>query len=187
MPARSIASRLPRARLPQATSGGEKTRPPTRLPSPLHLPALSVPAGLRTLRAVLVIPSLFALTFEGFGNLQMALFAAFGGFASLIIASFRGRRAGGAPGAPARAPPPRRLPPGPPGGQAPADDPVRRHAVPAGRPGNGRPGHGQRGPVARVVHFADRRRHRWPPEPGPGRAARPRAVRPDRRGTQADR
>jgi hypothetical protein len=32
------------------------------------------------LRAVLVVPSLFALTFEGFGNLQMALFAAFGGF-----------------------------------------------------------------------------------------------------------
>ena len=29
------------------------------------------------MRAVLVIPPLFALTFEGFGNLQMALFAAF--------------------------------------------------------------------------------------------------------------
>src|SRR5260370_6178668 len=55
-------------------------------------PAWSVPAGLRTLRAVLVIPSLFALTFEGFGNLQMALFAAFGGFASLIMASFGGSR-----------------------------------------------------------------------------------------------
>jgi len=39
-----------------------------------------------------VIPSLFALTFEGFGNLQMALFAAFGGFASLIMASFGGSR-----------------------------------------------------------------------------------------------
>ena len=41
---------------------------------------------------MLVIPSLFALTFEGFGNLQMALFAAFGGFASLIMASFGGTR-----------------------------------------------------------------------------------------------
>src|SRR5258705_1351665 len=92
MPALSIAVGRPRPRLPQAMSGGEKTRPPTRLPSPLHLPALSVPAGLRTLRAVLVIPSLFALTFEGFGNLQMALFAAFGGFASLIMASFGGSR-----------------------------------------------------------------------------------------------
>jgi uncharacterized membrane protein YccC len=47
---------------------------------------------MRTLRAVIVIPSLFALTFEGFGNLQMALFAAFGGFANLIMASFGGSR-----------------------------------------------------------------------------------------------
>jgi uncharacterized membrane protein YccC len=47
---------------------------------------------MRTLRAVLVIPTLFALTYEGFGNLQMALFAAFGGFASLIFASFGGTR-----------------------------------------------------------------------------------------------
>ncbi len=49
-----------------------------------------MPAALRTLRAVLVIPALFALTFEGLGNLQMALFAAFGGFASLVMASFGG-------------------------------------------------------------------------------------------------
>jgi uncharacterized membrane protein YccC len=47
---------------------------------------------MRTLRAVLVIPSLFALTYQGFGNLQMALFAAFGGFANLIMASFGGGR-----------------------------------------------------------------------------------------------
>ena len=47
---------------------------------------------MRTVRVVLVIPSLFALTYEGFGNLQMALFAAFGGFASLIFASFGGTR-----------------------------------------------------------------------------------------------
>ena len=38
------------------------------------------------------IPSLFALTYEGFGNLQMALFAAFGGFANLVVASFGGSR-----------------------------------------------------------------------------------------------
>src|SRR5207253_27780 len=77
MPDLSIARRLPRAHLPHATSGGGSARP-------AWWPAWSVPAGLRTLRAVLVIPSLFALTFEGFDNLQMALFAAFGGFASLI-------------------------------------------------------------------------------------------------------
>src|SRR5438132_11689066 len=64
--------------------------PPDRRPA--WWPAWSVPAGLRTLRAVVVVPSLFALTFEGFGNLQMALFAAFGGFASLIMASFGGTR-----------------------------------------------------------------------------------------------
>jgi uncharacterized membrane protein YccC len=90
MPDLSVARHLPGARLPQALSGGEgsggeRTRP-------AWWPAWSVPAGLRALRAVLVIPSLFALTFEGFGNLQMALFAAFGGFATLVMASFGGSR-----------------------------------------------------------------------------------------------
>jgi uncharacterized membrane protein YccC len=47
---------------------------------------------MRALRAVLVIPSVFALTYEGFANLQLALFAAFGGFATLIVASFGGSR-----------------------------------------------------------------------------------------------
>jgi hypothetical protein len=55
-------------------------------------PVRSRPAVMRALRAVLVIPAMFALTYEGFGNLQIALFAAFGGFASLIIASFGGSR-----------------------------------------------------------------------------------------------
>ena len=41
---------------------------------------------------MIVIPSLFALTYEGFGNLQMALFAAFGGFAHLVVASFGASR-----------------------------------------------------------------------------------------------
>jgi uncharacterized membrane protein YccC len=59
---------------------------------PAWWPAWSRPAALRTLRAVLVVPALFALTFEGFGNLQMALFAAFGGFAHLVMASFGGTR-----------------------------------------------------------------------------------------------
>ena len=85
MPDLSVARHLPGARLPQALSGGERTKP-------AWWPIWSVPAGLRMLRAVLVIPSLFALTFEGFGNLQMALFAAFGGFASLVMASFGGSR-----------------------------------------------------------------------------------------------
>ena len=59
---------------------------------PAWWPAWSEAAARRTLRAVLVVPPLFALTYEGFGNLQIALFAAFGGFASLIVASFGGSR-----------------------------------------------------------------------------------------------
>ena len=55
-------------------------------------PAWSRPAAMRAVRAVLVIPSLFALAYEGFGNLQMALFVAFGGFATLVVASFGGSR-----------------------------------------------------------------------------------------------
>jgi uncharacterized membrane protein YccC len=66
-------------------SGAGRTRP-------AWWPAWSVPAALRTLRAVLVVPSLFALCYAGFGNLQMALFAAFGGFANLVVASFGGSR-----------------------------------------------------------------------------------------------
>jgi uncharacterized membrane protein YccC len=50
------------------------------------------PAVMRALRAVLVIPAVFALTYEGFGNQQMALFAAFGGFASLVVTSLGGSR-----------------------------------------------------------------------------------------------
>jgi uncharacterized membrane protein YccC len=59
---------------------------------PAWWPAWSVPAAMRTARAVVVIPSLFALTYQGIGNLQMALFAAFGGFANLVVASFGGSR-----------------------------------------------------------------------------------------------
>jgi uncharacterized membrane protein YccC len=57
---------------------------------PWWKPVWSVPAAMRMVRTVVVVPSLFALTYEGFGNLQIALFAAFGGFASLVFASFGG-------------------------------------------------------------------------------------------------
>jgi hypothetical protein len=56
------------------------------------LPVWSVPAALRAMRAVLVICGLFALTDRAIGNLQMATFAAFGGFATLVLASFGGTR-----------------------------------------------------------------------------------------------
>jgi uncharacterized membrane protein YccC len=55
-------------------------------------PVWSRRAAIRALPAVLVIPAVFALAYEGFGNSQMALFAAFGGFANLIVASFGGSR-----------------------------------------------------------------------------------------------
>jgi uncharacterized membrane protein YccC len=62
------------------------------LTRPAWWPDWSEAAGLRALRAVIVIPALFALTFKGFGDLQMALFAGFGGFANLVMASFGGSR-----------------------------------------------------------------------------------------------
>ncbi|MGH3285895.1 MAG: FUSC family protein, partial [Streptosporangiaceae bacterium] len=91
MPDTSTTRRRPltalRSLAPSAnpSGGAQRTRP-------AWWPAWSVPAAMRTARAVVVIPSLFALTYEGFGNLQMALFAAFGGFANLVVASFGGSR-----------------------------------------------------------------------------------------------
>jgi hypothetical protein len=55
-------------------------------------PVWSVPAAIRALRATIVIPSLFALTFKVIGDPQMALFATFGGFATLVLAAFGGTR-----------------------------------------------------------------------------------------------
>ena len=45
---------------------------------------------MRAVRATLVVPGLFALTDKVIGNPQMVLFAVFGGFASLVLASFGG-------------------------------------------------------------------------------------------------
>src|SRR5580658_1626152 len=56
------------------------------------VPKWSTPAAMRALRATIVMPALFALTFEVIGNLQMATFAAFGSFATLVLASFGGTR-----------------------------------------------------------------------------------------------
>ncbi len=52
----------------------------------------SVPAAMRAVRATLVVPALFALTFKVIGDVQMALFAVFGAFASLVLVSFGGTR-----------------------------------------------------------------------------------------------
>jgi fusaric acid resistance family protein len=55
-------------------------------------PVWSVPAAMRAARATVVIPSLFAITYKVVADPQMALFATFGGFATLIIAGFSGTR-----------------------------------------------------------------------------------------------
>jgi uncharacterized membrane protein YccC len=52
----------------------------------------STAAALRAVRATIVVAGLFALTDKVIGNLQMATFAAFGGFATLVLASFSGTR-----------------------------------------------------------------------------------------------
>jgi uncharacterized membrane protein YccC len=59
---------------------------------PAWLPVWSVPAFIRAARATIVMPCLFALTFEVIGNAQMTLFAVFGSFATLVLASFGGTR-----------------------------------------------------------------------------------------------
>jgi len=52
----------------------------------------SVPAAMRAVRATIVVPGLFALTFKVIGDVQMTVFATFGGFATLIFANFGGTR-----------------------------------------------------------------------------------------------
>jgi Fusaric acid resistance protein-like len=56
------------------------------------VPVWSRPAALRALRATLVIPGVFALTFKVFRDPQMALFASFGGIGALVMTSFGGSR-----------------------------------------------------------------------------------------------
>jgi len=55
-------------------------------------PAWSVPAALRAVRAAVVVPVLFAFGDKVLDNLQLATFAAFGGFATLVLVSFGGTR-----------------------------------------------------------------------------------------------
>jgi hypothetical protein len=52
----------------------------------------SVPAAMRAVRATIVIPCIFALTFKVIGDAQMTLFAVFGAFAQLVTVTFGGTR-----------------------------------------------------------------------------------------------
>jgi uncharacterized membrane protein YccC len=56
------------------------------------VPTWSTAAALRAVRATIVVAGLFAFTDKVVGNLQMATFAAFGGFATLVLSSFAGTR-----------------------------------------------------------------------------------------------
>jgi uncharacterized membrane protein YccC len=47
---------------------------------------------VRAIRATIVVPGLFAFTYVVIGDLQMATFTAFGGFATLVLAAFAGTR-----------------------------------------------------------------------------------------------
>ncbi len=56
------------------------------------LPTWSTSAALRAVRATILVPGLFAITDKVIGNAQMATFAAFGSFATLVLANFGGGR-----------------------------------------------------------------------------------------------
>jgi Fusaric acid resistance protein-like len=56
------------------------------------VPVWSEDALLRAIRATIVIPGLFAFADQVVGNVQIATFVAFGGFATLVMSSFGGTR-----------------------------------------------------------------------------------------------
>ena len=61
-------------------------------PSTPWLPKWSKTAAIRGVRAAVVMPGLFAISDQVIGNLQMALFTAFGSVATLVLVSFAGTR-----------------------------------------------------------------------------------------------
>src|ERR1700761_212905 len=77
--------------LQEAANAGEKPLLRRVAESRWWRPVWSVPAAMRAARVTVVIPSLFAITDKVVGDPQMALFATFGGFATLVIAGFGGR------------------------------------------------------------------------------------------------
>jgi uncharacterized membrane protein YccC len=76
-----------------ATPGSKLSRPTAAWWNPTWVKITwSVPAAMRAVRATIVIPSLFAITSKVIGDPQVALFATFGGFATLIVTGFDGTR-----------------------------------------------------------------------------------------------
>ncbi|MFB6716841.1 FUSC family protein [Streptomyces sp. NPDC056358] len=62
------------------------------MPQEWWKPTWSVPAAMRAVRAAIVVPSLFAIAYKVIGSPQTALYATFGGIATLVIAGFGGTR-----------------------------------------------------------------------------------------------
>ena len=79
-----------------ATRAGPGQSPPSRGFSPSWLGYLKVTwsraAAIRALRAMVIIPGLFALCLKVIDNPQMTIFATFGGFGALVLTSFGGTR-----------------------------------------------------------------------------------------------
>ena len=82
-----------------APASAEAERPVAPEARPAWSRVWSKDAALRALRVTLVVPSLFAVADLLFGNIQMATYAAFGGFATLVMSSSGGTRRSRTPGA----------------------------------------------------------------------------------------
>jgi uncharacterized membrane protein YccC len=73
-----------------AAAGGTARRATAGPATTPLLPVWSPTAAVRAARATVVVTGLFALTHLVIGNPQMALFAAFGSFATLVLTTFTG-------------------------------------------------------------------------------------------------
>src|SRR5215469_17910096 len=73
-------------------AAGSAGRTPGRAAGQWWRVSWSRAAALRAVRATIVVPGLFALTFKVIGDAQMTLFAVFGGFGALVMTSFGGSR-----------------------------------------------------------------------------------------------
>jgi uncharacterized membrane protein YccC len=80
------------AESPGVTGAGAPKGSPDQQGAPLWRLTWSVPAAMRAVRATIVIPCLFLLTFKVIDDPQMTLFAVFGSFATIVVTGFGGSR-----------------------------------------------------------------------------------------------
>jgi Fusaric acid resistance protein-like len=80
------------AQAPGLTGAGAPGGSPGQQGGPWWRVTWSVPAAMRAVRATIVIPCLFLLTFKVIDNSQMTLFAVFGSFATIVVTTFGGSR-----------------------------------------------------------------------------------------------